>query len=159
MKNILLCLSTIFFLFSCRNDSSDYEQNLKNNIKDFNKLLTFIEKNYCKEFKNRRNDNLIIFTNCENENSNYGTIVCDAKDVLKQMNYLNITEISFEKYSENCNENFGFNQVNFKLEKGSLDSNVFFRYEYCGTTKEYISKTIQYIPIDKNWSVFIDSNI
>ena len=158
MKKFLLCFSLCILFFSCRKDSSGYKEDLTNNLEDFNYLLKYIEKNYNNEFINRKGDNIIIFTDCDFESINYSTIVCNSKYVLEKMNDLNITKISFEKYSENCSSNYGFNQVNFKLEKNALESSVYYRYEYCGTSKVYKSNTIEYYPIDKNWSIFIDSN-
>ncbi|MCA6423496.1 MAG: hypothetical protein IM568_11855 [Flavobacterium sp.] len=159
MRKILLFILLGVLLFSCRKDDSTYKEELKNNLTSFDNLLKYIEEHYNDKFLKQKNNQIIVFANCEVESNNYyNTIICDSKDVQEKMEDLGISEITFEKYSDKCDSNYGFNQVNFKLEKGSLDSSVFYRYEYCGTSKLYISKTVKYIPVNKNWSVFIDAN-
>ena len=158
MRKVALCFGLILLIFSCKKDSSSYATGLKDNLEDYNNLLRFIEKNYKKEFLNYKNSNRIVFADCNLGGNNYKSIICDANDVLEKMSVLDITEITFEKYSENCNKNYGFNQVNFKLKKEALESTVYYRYEYCGTGKIYKSNTIIYEPVDSNWSVFVDLN-
>lgn len=156
MNKILFCIFFSLLFFSCRKEDSFYEENLKNELTNFDNLLKYIERNYSDELSSNEN---IVFADCTNESFKYyKTVICDSKDVQEKMIRLNIIEITFEKYSDNCIGFKGFNQVNFKLKKGNLDSTIYYRYEYCGTTKKYLSNSIKYIPVNKNWSVFVDSN-
>lgn len=159
MRKTFIYICVILLFFSCRKDSSSYKEELRDNIKTLNNLLNYIEKKYSNEFLKRTQGNIVIFTNCTDEEEQYSTMICDDKNVLEQMENIGITEISFEKYSDNCDLNNGFNQVNFKLKKGALDYTVYYRYEYCGTSKSYKSNTIEYEPVDSSWSVFIDTSV
>lgn len=158
MRKVAFCFGLVFLIFSCKKESLSYSGGLKDNLEEYNKLLKFIEKNYKDEFLKYKSSNIIIFANCNLGGNNYKTIVCNANDVLEKMSVLDVTEITFEKYSEKCSKNYGFNQVNFKLKKEASESTIYYRYEYCGTGNIYKSNTIVYEPIDSNWSVFVDLN-
>ena len=71
MKKIFfyLCIGILFF--SCRKDSLTYKEELKNNLKELNILLSYIKKQYEAEFHKRKESNMIVFADCNSEENNY----------------------------------------------------------------------------------------
>jgi len=157
MKKIIYTILISTLIFSCKENELDSEKNLISKKDDFNILLKKIEKEYKKEFLNRNNNNLLVFTYPTDKSIEYNsTSVKNIETIIPMMEKLDISEIIFEKYNPDCEANYGFNQANFKL-KNKLESGVvYYRYEYCGTTKKFESNSVYYSPINKNWSVFIE---
>ncbi|MFM2230067.1 MAG: hypothetical protein RL607_1325 [Bacteroidota bacterium] len=157
MRKAVYILFLALITLSCKDEKTRLTEDLIKKNNDFDKLRILIEKEFEFEFVSRKNNNLLVFTYPSKKNIEYNSTRVEHIDILiPYMEELNISEIIFEKYSPSCDLNFGFNQVSFRIKNGSENSTVYYRYEYCGTSKQYLSKTIYYNPINSNWSVFVE---
>lgn len=147
-KKVIFCWLLCLSLFSCfegRNESKHLDY-FNRNRKDFDDLLAYIENKYEKHIESM--SVRIVFIDCATDWVLSESYICDDS-VINKMKKINVKEISFEKSS---------NIVYFRKQKARNYSVVYYRYEYDGTGEAMESPTIYYDPIDKHWSLLIDSN-
>lgn len=151
----------IFFIFSScgRNEGKYLKQLDSENVMKLESLLHYIENKYNKTINDSTsNRQRIVFVDCKKEDKLSKDYICCDYEVLKRMEELKITEVCFEKIYGNCNSNGKFSEVYFRKKKWFYYPVVYFLYEYCETKEALETPTIYYHPVNKHWSLYIDSN-
>jgi len=148
---IILCICVISIFFSCSINEKTYLSDLKQSILELDSLRQYIELHHNAEIKDTLNKG-IIFVNSRNQKQKYKSYIYDD-EVMFRMKRLKIKEIHFEGKDGKT-----YNEIYFDKEKPFYYPVVSYLYEYDGTTKDFESKTIYYKPVNKHWSLYIDSN-
>ena len=148
---IILCVYVISIFISCSRNEKTYLCDLKQSILELDSLRQYIELHHNAEIKDTLNKG-IIFVNSRNQKQKYKSYIYDD-EVMFRMKRLKIKEIHFEGKDGKT-----YNEIYFDKEKPFYDPVVSYLYEYNGTTKDFESKTIYYKPVNKHWSLYIDSN-
>lgn len=151
VNKIALYICLISTLISCGRNENKHLRDLSKNIIELESLRHYIETHHKAEVI----DSLkmrFTFIISKDEIPRYESYVYDD-EVIHRMKKLNIKEIHFEKKMNNL-----LDEVYFVREKLFSYPVVYYLYEYEGTTKFFESQTIYYKPVNKHWSLYIDSN-
>jgi len=148
---IIIYVCLIGIIFSCGRNEKRYLNDLNQNILELDNLRKYIEIHHSKEINDTLRNGL-IFVNTRNQKQKYKSYIYDD-EVMLRMKTLKIKEIHFEGKDGKT-----FNEIYFDREKTFYDPIISYLYEYDGTTKDFVSKTIFYKPVNKHWSLYIDSN-
>jgi hypothetical protein len=151
INKVIFCTCLIGIFFSCGRNEKIYLNDLNQNILELDSLRQYIEIRHNTEIYGYLT-NRLVFVNSRNKKPRYKSDIYDD-EVMLRMKKLNIREIRFEKKKNNLLE-----EVYFEREKFFYYPVVSYLYEYDGTTKNFESKTIYYKPVNKHWSLYIDSN-
>jgi len=150
-NKIILCICLIGIFFSCGRNEKRYLNDLNQNILKLDSLRQYIEAHYSHEINDTLRNGL-VFVNTRNQKPKYKSYIYD-NEVMLRMKILKIKEIRFEG-----SDGKTFDEIYFDREKPFYEPIVSYLYEYDGTTKNFESKTIYYKPMNKHWSLYIDSN-
>ncbi len=150
-NKIIFCISLIGIFFSCGRNEKTYLNELSQNVIKLDSLRQYLEIHYSAVISDSLKMRL-VFVNSREKKPRYKSDIYDD-EVIFRMNKLKIKEIRFEKRMNNHLE-----EAYFVREKFFYYPDVSYLFEYEGTTKNFESKTIYYKPINKHWSLYIDSN-
>jgi hypothetical protein len=110
---LLICINLLYI--SCRSDREAQLVRMEDDLPELSSLITTVNNNYASQlkipFKNR-----LVFSNDNERGFKSSDFVADEA-ISNKMEELNIQEIRFEKNDNICNENYGFTEVYFKLNK------------------------------------------
>ncbi len=159
LKNISIVLSVILLLTSCVKDKEKYTKTLNKKLDDLNSLLSYIETNYADVLQDTINEReRIVFINCKKEGELSKDYMCESNDVIEKLKDIGLREVRFEKVKVDCETGKVFTEVYFQEKKLFYYPVVYYLFEYCETKNPIETNTIYYKPVDKHWSVYIDSN-
>lgn len=159
LKKTLFILGILLLLAACGKDKAKYSKILIKKLDGLNSLLTYIEINYADVLQDSlKVRERIVFINCEKEGELSDNYMCESKDVIDKMKELGLREVRFERVKVDCETDKIFTEVYFQEKKLFYYPVVYFLYEYCETKSAIETNTIYYKPVDKHWSVYIDSN-
>lgn len=155
INKIILCICLCSVFTSCEKSEKAYLKELNQNLSDLDSLRKYIEANY----ENEINDTLKLWLTFVDKDNKYkvtkyqkGYIYDD--NVMACMKKLGIKEICLENKIGKT-----YNDIYFKKKKYFNYPVVSYFYEREGTAKAVKTQTIYYDPINKHWSLYIDSSL
>lgn len=159
IRKILVFLTALLVLYGCSNNKEKYVKTLNSKLEDLNSLLNYIEINYADTLQNTlRKRERIVFVDCKKKGNLSKDYMCDCEDVIEKMKDVGIREIRFENVKVDCETSMQYSEVYFQKKKLFYYPVVYYLFEYCETKSPIETNTIYYKPVNKHWSVYIDSN-